>query len=73
MNNTVPQVRAAIAAALGESKKQQRRPALSMFSTMADYHAARTEYEGAPVAPSCTCPSGDGSLRWPCPIHEVAP
>lgn len=18
---------------------------------------------------NCTCPSGDGSLRWPCPIH----
>lgn len=23
----------------------------------------------APVAPVCTCPSGDGSLRWPCPLH----
>ncbi|HHT5259873.1 hypothetical protein [Klebsiella michiganensis] len=22
--------------------------------------------QGAPV---CTCPSGDGSLRWPCPVH----
>ncbi|MBD7352866.1 DUF551 domain-containing protein [Klebsiella pneumoniae] len=21
------------------------------------------------VAPVCTCPSGDGSLRWPCPVH----
>lgn len=20
-------------------------------------------------APACTCPSGDGSLRWPCPVH----
>lgn len=20
-------------------------------------------------APQCTCPSGDGSLRWPCPVH----
>lgn len=19
--------------------------------------------------PKCTCPSGDGSLRWPCPVH----
>lgn len=18
---------------------------------------------------TCTCPSGDGSLRWPCPVH----
>lgn len=22
--------------------------------------------------PSCTCPSGDGSLRWPCPEHPPA-
>lgn len=22
--------------------------------------------------PSCTCPSGDGSLRWPCPQHHPA-
>lgn len=21
----------------------------------------------------CTCPSGDGSLRWPCPKHEQLP
>lgn len=20
----------------------------------------------------CTCPSGDGSLRWPCPVHPPA-
>lgn len=18
---------------------------------------------------TCTCPSGDGSLHWPCPVH----
>lgn len=22
-----------------------------------------------PATPVCTCPSGDGSLRWPCPVH----
>lgn len=22
-----------------------------------------------PAAPICTCPSGDGSLQWPCPTH----
>ncbi|WP_243350837.1 hypothetical protein [Stenotrophomonas acidaminiphila] len=22
--------------------------------------------------PTCTCPSGDGSLRWPCPKHPAA-
>ncbi len=29
----------------------------------------------APQEPSdkCTCPSGDGSLRWPCPSHPPAP
>ncbi|MFV5052064.1 hypothetical protein ACNKFQ_17100 [Klebsiella quasipneumoniae] len=21
------------------------------------------------ASPVCTCPSGDGSLRWPCPVH----
>lgn len=28
----------------------------------------------APTQPSqqCTCPSGDGSLRWPCPSHPPA-
>lgn len=24
---------------------------------------------GAVPLPACTCPSGDGSLRWPCPTH----
>lgn len=23
----------------------------------------------APASPVCTCPSGDGSLRWSCPVH----
>jgi hypothetical protein len=23
--------------------------------------------------PNCTCPSGDGSLRWPCPAHPPTP
>lgn len=22
-------------------------------------------------AKTCTCPSGDGSLRWPCPVHGL--
>ena len=28
-------------------------------------------YRHAPAQPkpTCTCPSGDGSLRWPCPVH----
>lgn len=24
---------------------------------------------GGPIMRKCTCPSGDGSLRWPCPQH----
>jgi hypothetical protein len=27
---------------------------------------------GESTAPVCTCPSGDGSLRWPCPSHPPA-
>ena len=31
--------------------------------------------QAAPSHPSeaktCTCPSGDGSLRWPCPVHPL--
>lgn len=26
-------------------------------------------HQAAPEAPTCTCPSGNGSLRWPCPQH----
>ena len=26
-----------------------------------------------PEEPTCTCPSGDGSLRWPCPVHPPTP
>ena len=31
--------------------------------------------ENSKPGTSCTCPSGDGSLRWPCPIHpsEIKP
>lgn len=29
----------------------------------------KSQPQPAPVAPVCTCPSGDGSLRWPCPVH----
>jgi len=24
-----------------------------------------------PYGSCCTCPSGDGSLRWPCPLHPA--
>ncbi|HCI8069527.1 TPA: DUF551 domain-containing protein [Klebsiella pneumoniae] len=32
-------------------------------------YAAYRHAQPAPAAPVCTCPSGDGSLRWPCPVH----
>lgn len=40
----------------------------------AEFHARIEDFKAliaqpAPVAPVCTCPSGDGSLRWPCPVH----
>lgn len=28
---------------------------------------------GAAILATCTCPSGDGSLRWPCPQHTQLP
>ena len=36
--------------------------------------AMRESYDACRAAmlqhdPVCTCPSGDGSLRWPCPVH----
>lgn len=36
----------------------------------------RAIIEGRKTVTRCTCPSGDGSLRWPCPVHphkEVLP
>ena len=31
-----------------------------------------TDYARAALAAKpCTCPSGDGSLRWPCPVHPA--
>lgn len=32
-----------------------------------------TPTEGAAPEGECTCPSGDGSLRWPCPSHAASP
>lgn len=33
----------------------------------AETHNIEPLYRHAPKV--CTCPSGDGSLRWPCPVH----
>ncbi|MGL6205722.1 MAG: hypothetical protein ACRC2X_15520 [Giesbergeria sp.] len=34
---------------------------------------ATTPSGHAAASPDCTCPSGDGSLRWPCPQHTPTP
>lgn len=42
--------------------------------TIQDPHGAHAWLEQAAMlaaAPACTCPSGDGSLRWPCPKHPA--
>ncbi|MFK1648706.1 hypothetical protein ACIU43_11705 [Klebsiella pneumoniae] len=44
------------------SCKVNRRDLLTLINAIRDA-------QPAPVAPACTCPSGDGSLRWPCPVH----
>jgi len=43
------------------------------YDRMCDFvHKASAFYATgveSPSGPACTCPSGDGSLRWPCPVH----
>lgn len=34
------------------------------FVSLENHRAAMLQ-----ASPVCTCPSGDGSLRWPCPVH----
>ena len=38
-----------------------------------DGHGCECAMRGQPPAEAqrCTCPSGDGSLRWPCPAHPA--
>lgn len=38
------------------------------YFASADFQA--TEPQERVTATLCTCPSGDGSLRWPCPTHH---
>ncbi|AZD84917.1 hypothetical protein C4K14_2083 [Pseudomonas chlororaphis subsp. aureofaciens] len=46
--------------------RQQPRAAQSASVEPAGRVAAAQEQESAPI---CSCPSGDGSLRWPCKVH----
>lgn len=51
-----------------------KRPAIhvSVYDTsLPDGTELFTLPQPAPIAPVCTCPSGDGSLRWPCPVHPA--
>lgn len=42
---------------------------VDLFET-ADGHLHRSDQQPAcPPRIECTCPTGDGSLRWPCPAH----
>ena len=38
-----------------------------------DYDRRHTLTPTPQVDSTCTCPSGDGSLRWPCPQHPPTP
>lgn len=41
--------------------------AVAAIAEVKDWNACRAAMLQA--EPVCTCPSGDGSLRWPCPVH----
>lgn len=57
---------AEVGAAMGEHQH-----ALSAgFNDLECYQMALQKIAFAPTP--CTCPSGDGSLRWPCPTHPPA-
>jgi len=43
------------------------------FHEAHDVVAALREAAGGTEPKGCTCPSGDGSLRWPCPQHPPVP
>lgn len=39
------------------------------WDVLVEHRLAPRGDESERGAPACTCPSGDGSLRWPCPAH----
>jgi hypothetical protein len=45
------------------------------FARNPNVHAMPDEQPlvGSHLPQGCTCPSGDGSVRWPCPVHAPAP
>ncbi|MHA8522272.1 hypothetical protein ACYA7G_24290 [Klebsiella pneumoniae] len=61
----VPDAATAIRACLSEFPESAR----DIVEECADIAENACRAAMLQAAPACTCPSGDGSLRWPCPVH----
>lgn len=54
------------------SRENLERLAADLTEENAQLRATLDAYRRAATGQAmagCTCPSGDGSLRWPCPVH----
>ncbi|MFD2298367.1 hypothetical protein QRO11_12200 [Paracidovorax citrulli] len=54
------------------SRENLERLAADLTEENAQLRAALGAYQQAAAGramAACTCPTGDGSLRWPCPVH----
>ncbi|MDT0140180.1 hypothetical protein [Acidovorax sp. PRC11] len=57
------------------SRENLERLAADLTAENIQLRAALDVYRSAaagPAPPRCTCPTGDGSLRWLCPSHPPA-
>lgn len=61
----VPDAATAIRACLSEFPESAR----DIVEECADIAENACRAAMLQAEPVCTCPSGDGSLRWPCPVH----
>ncbi|HFS7928975.1 TPA: DUF551 domain-containing protein [Klebsiella pneumoniae] len=61
----VPDAATAIRACLSEFPESAR----DIVEECADIAENACRAAMLQASPVCTCPSGDGSLRWPCPVH----
>jgi hypothetical protein len=61
------QMRAALASY--EAAQAEAKPADECIYPACRHNGCREACEAKPGPAPCTCPSGDGSLRWPCPAH----
>ena len=62
----VPDAATAIRACLSEFPESAR----DIVEECADIAENACRAAMLQASPVCTCPSGDGSLRWPCPVHH---